>query len=80
MCLAAINTVSALIFVTFVFKYYRKLGKDKGSYESEPYLSIIDYSIPLFFSSIMGTSATYLDRIVVSYLSIFPHWEYTILH
>ena len=67
MGLAAINTVSALIFVIFVFKYYRKLGKDEGSYESEPYMSIIYYSIPLFFSSIMGTSATYLDRIVVSY-------------
>ena len=33
----------------------------------EPYRNLVYYSIPLFFSSIMGTSATYIDRIVVSY-------------
>jgi O-antigen/teichoic acid export membrane protein len=65
--LAAINTLSASIFVVFVFKYYRKLRNKDGDYEKKPYKGIIHYSIPLFFSSIMGTSATYIDRLVVSY-------------
>ena len=67
MGIAIINTVSALIFILYVYKLYKKLSIDKGNYEDQKYKGLIYYSIPLFFSSIMGTSATYLDRIVVSY-------------
>ena len=64
---AIITSVSALVFVFFILKLYKIIGMEKGNYESETYKNIIHYSVPLFFSSIMGTSATYIDRIVVSY-------------
>ncbi len=67
MGIAIINTISALIFILYVYKLYKKLSTDNGNYQDELYKKIIYYSIPLFFSSIMGTSAIYLDRIVVSY-------------
>ena len=62
-----INSVSALIFVFFILKLYRVIGVERSNYEKEAYKNIIHYSTPLFFSSIMGTSATYIDRLVVSY-------------
>ena len=63
---AIINSVSALVFVFFILKLYKSIGMEKGNYESETYKNIIHYSVPLFFSSIMGTSATYIDRSVPS--------------
>ncbi|WP_298278400.1 oligosaccharide flippase family protein [Ferroplasma sp.] len=65
--IAIINTVGTLIFSLYVYKIYKRLTHEDTNYERESYKKIIYYSIPLFFSSIMGTSATYLDRIVVSY-------------
>ena len=65
--IAIINSVSALIFVFFILKLYRIIGVERSNYENEAYKNIIHYSTPLFFSSIMGTSATYIDRLVVSY-------------
>ena len=65
--IAIIDTVSAFIFVIYVYRIYKRLNLEETNYEKEQYKNIIYYSIPLFFSSIMGTSATYLDRIVVSY-------------
>ena len=65
--IAVINVISAAIFGLFVFKYYRMIDSTTGINETEPYRNIIYYSIPLFFSSVIGTSATYIDRIVVSY-------------
>ena len=64
---AIINLVSATIFIFSILKMYRLIGIEEGNYEKDTYKNIIYYSIPLFFSSIMGTSATYIDRIVVSY-------------
>ena len=64
---AIINSVSALIFVSFILKLYNRISKETGNYEDEKYKKIMHYSLPMFFSSIMGTSAIYIDRIVVSY-------------
>ena len=64
---AIIDLVSAFVFAFFILKIYRIIGREKGNYESEAYKNIIHYSVPLFFSSMMGTSASYIDRIVVSY-------------
>jgi stage V sporulation protein B len=65
--LASINLASGLTFLSFVYRIYKRLGGYEVSAGKEYYKNIIYYSIPLFFSSIMGTSATYIDRIVVSY-------------
>ncbi len=62
-----INTVNAALFITFVYKAYKKYKYKNSDTYVEPYKNVIYYSIPLFFSSIIGTSATYIDRIVVSY-------------
>jgi O-antigen/teichoic acid export membrane protein len=65
--LATINMISASLFSIYVFRAYKKLGGMQTKTAKEPYRNLIYYSIPLFFSSIMGTSATYIDRIIVSY-------------
>jgi O-antigen/teichoic acid export membrane protein len=65
--IAIIYSISALIYIFYILKLYKRMGKEKKDYEVEHYKNIIHYSVPLFFSSIMGTSATYIDRIVVSY-------------
>lgn len=65
--IAIINLISAMIFVFYILKLYKRIYNEDGNYEIEQYKSIIHYSIPIFFSSIMGTSATYIDRLVVSY-------------
>ena len=65
--IAIINSLSACIFVFFILKIYKNIGKDTDNYEKEPYKNIIHYSAPLFLSAVMGTSAIYIDRIVVSY-------------
>ena len=65
--IAIINLISAMVFVFYILKLYKRIDRGNGNYEVEQYKNIIHYSVPLFFSSIMGTSATYIDRIVVSY-------------
>ncbi|WP_337860799.1 polysaccharide biosynthesis C-terminal domain-containing protein [Ferroplasma sp.] len=65
--LGTINIVSAMLLLAFVYRVYKRLGTMPTKTAKEPYHNIIYYSIPLFFASIMGTSATYIDRIVVSY-------------
>ena len=65
--LATINIISAMLFMIFVFKVYNRLSGLQTKADKEPYRNLVYYSIPLFFASIMGTSATYIDRIVVSY-------------
>lgn len=68
--IAIINIISAVVFVFYILKIlklYKRISRENGNYEAEQYKNIIHYSVPLFFSSIMGTSATYIDRIVVSY-------------
>ncbi len=65
--IAIINLISAMIFVFYILKLYKMIYNEDGNYEPKQYKSIIHYSIPLFFSSIIGTSATYIDRLVVSY-------------
>ena len=65
--LGAVNILSASLFFIFVFRAYSKLGTLTPNTSKEPYRNLIYYSVPLFLSSIMGTSATYIDRIVVSY-------------
>ena len=65
--LASINMLSAMLFLIFVYRIYGRLSGLQTKSVKEPYHNLIYYSIPLFFSSIMGTSATYIDRIVVSY-------------
>jgi len=67
MGISIINAINASLFILFVYKLYKKYKHKKGNTDIEPYKNMIYYSIPLFFSSIMGTSATYIDRIVVSY-------------
>ena len=53
--------------MVFPYKVYNRLSGLQTKAVKEPYRNLVYYSIPLFFSSIMGTSATYIDRIVVSY-------------
>ncbi|WMT50453.1 MAG: polysaccharide biosynthesis C-terminal domain-containing protein [Ferroplasma sp.] len=65
--LGAINILSAISFFVFVYRAYSRLGNLTRNAPREPYRNLIYYSVPLFLSSIMGTSATYIDRIVVSY-------------
>ena len=65
--LGAINALSAISLFIFVYHAYRRLGNLIPNIPKEPYRNLIYYSVPLFFSSIMATSATYIDRIVVSY-------------
>ncbi len=65
--LGAINVLSAILFFIFVYRAYTRLGDLAPNTSKEPYRNLIYYSVPLFFSSIMATSATYIDRIVVSY-------------
>ena len=64
---AIIYIVSALVFIFYLYKSYKKISLENTKYEKEQYRKIIYYSIPLFFSSILLTSATYIDRIIVSY-------------
>ena len=65
--LGAINVLSAILLFIFVYHTYSRLRKMTPNTSKEPYRNLIYYSVPLFFSSIMATSATYIDRIVVSY-------------
>lgn len=66
--IAFTDAVYALIFIMMVYRNYFKMPKvNNEKAVREPYKNIIIYSIPLFFASIMNTSATYIDRIVVSY-------------
>lgn len=65
--LAGINIVSAMLLTAFVYRTYKRLGTMETKSVKEPYRNLVYYSLPLFFASIMGTSATYIDRIVVSY-------------
>ena len=65
--LSAINIVSAIILFIFVYRSYSRMGGLALNTSKEPYRNLIYYSVPVFISSIMATSATYIDRIVVSY-------------
>jgi stage V sporulation protein B len=65
--LATINVLSAILFFIFVYRAYIRLGNLVPNTSKEPYRNLIYYSVPLFLSSIMVTSAAYIDRIVVSY-------------
>lgn len=65
--IAIIYTISASIFVFYIYQMYKKISAYTGSYNKQPYKDILHYSFPLFFSSILGTSAIYIDRIIVAY-------------
>ncbi len=69
MGIAIINIINAIIFIFFVYKSYKKLSFYKNGINNKPelYKNLVKYSLPLFFASFIGTSATYVDRIVVSY-------------
>ncbi len=70
MGLSIANTINATGFIIAVYRKYAAL-KTHDNYtinvHNELYKNIILYSLPLFFSSVMNTSASYIDRIVVSY-------------
>ena len=59
--------INAGVYVSLLLKSYKLLGKSKKMEKIEPFATLIIYSLPLFFSSIMTTSGTYMDRIIVSY-------------
>ncbi len=59
--------INAGVYVSLLLKSYQLLGKSKKMEKIEPFATLIIYSLPLFFSSIMTTSGTYMDRIIVSY-------------
>ena len=59
--------INAGVYISLLFKSYRFLGKSNKMEKIEPFATLIIYSLPLFFSSIMTTSGTYMDRIIVSY-------------
>ena len=56
-----------MVFIFYLYKSYKKISLENTKYEKEQYRKVIYYSIPLFFSSILLTGATYIDRIIVSY-------------
>jgi O-antigen/teichoic acid export membrane protein len=59
--------INAGVYVSLLLKSYKLLGRSKNMEKIEPFATLIIYSLPLFFSSIMTTSGTYMDRIIVSY-------------
>ena len=59
--------INAGVYVSLMLKSYKLLGKSNKMEKIEPFATLIIYSLPLFFSSIMTTSGTYMDRIIVSY-------------
>ena len=59
--------INAGVYISLLFRSYRFLGKSNKMEKIEPFATLIIYSLPLFFSSIMTTSGTYMDRIIVSY-------------
>ena len=74
--------INAGVYISLLFKSYRFLGKSNKMEKIEPFATLIIYSLPLFFSSIMTTSGTYMDRIIVSYfinLSYLGIYNYTLV-
>jgi stage V sporulation protein B len=59
--------INAGVYISLLFKSYNLLGESSKMEKIEPFATLIIYSLPLFFSSIMTTSGTYMDRIIVSY-------------
>ncbi len=59
--------INAGVYISLLFKSYNLLGNSNKMEKIEPFATMIIYSLPLFFSSIMTTSGTYMDRIIVSY-------------
>jgi stage V sporulation protein B len=59
--------INAGVYVSLLLKSYHLLGKSNKMEKIEPFATLVLYSFPLFFSSIMTTSGTYMDRIIVSY-------------
>ncbi|MGC8497808.1 MAG: flippase [Thermoplasmata archaeon] len=62
---AAGNAFSAFVFLTILL---RIISRGERREKSFPSSQIIKYSIPVFFSSLIGYGATYVDRFIVSYL------------
>ena len=59
--------INAGVYVSLLLKSYNLLDKSNKMEKIEPFATLVLYSLPLFFSSIMTTSGTYMDRIIVSY-------------
>lgn len=59
--------INAGIYISLLSKSYCLLGDSNKTERIEPFATMVVYSLPLFFSSIMTTSGTYMDRIIVSY-------------
>ncbi len=57
-------SLAALLFSIHVI---RRIGGMKSSTKAVSVRTIIDYSLPLFISSLLGYGATYVDRFVVSF-------------
>ena len=68
MKIALIIPEMAIPIITYIALPEKRSSNMGKKYETiDPFKSIFAYSFPLFFASIMTTSANYLDRIVVSY-------------
>jgi O-antigen/teichoic acid export membrane protein len=65
--IAVAGLVNAVIFIVMVSRIYLHLEIALKPEAVDPFKTLFIYSFPLFFASIMTTSANYLDRIVVSY-------------
>ena len=59
--------INAGVYISLLFHSYRMLGETGKIEKIEPFATLVLYSFPIFFSSIMTTSGTYIDRIIVSY-------------
>ena len=57
-------SVGASIFGVNIYIKTRRYVKREGSF---PYKPVFAYSIPIIFSGIIGTAATYIDRFVVAF-------------
>ncbi len=65
--MAISGIINAILFIVLIYRVYFSIERNSKYETIDPFKSIFAYSFPLFFASIMTTSANYLDRIVVSY-------------
>ena len=67
LCYYEADFINAGVYISLLFKSYKMLGETGKIEKIEPFATLVLYSFPIFFSSIMTTSGTYIDRIIVSY-------------
>ncbi len=71
---------SSVSYLLIILKRVRHMSGDKG--EEIKISSVLSYALPIFFSSLIGYGASYVDRFVVSYflnLSLLGIYNFALL-